>query len=176
MTWAERVGDAVGWRCAPYEVDRDAVEEAVGVRLPDDYVDLAARFGEGSFGGLVHVLSGLPERQDSLVRRWWFLDLSDLAPYQPFRPGGSGLLPWGGSDRGDVYCWLADVARDPGGWPVVVKTADGVDDSLPNGFVQFPTSASEFLWRILFDHELAPLGVALAGELAFEPDDGRGGP
>jgi hypothetical protein len=91
------------------------VAEKIGTRLPIDYVSFINSYGTGSINDFLavlnpftahtylnlldqmpRILSGLRELRERYPEEY---------PYSLyFEPGG--LLPWGLSDNGDIYCWL----------------------------------------------------------------------
>lgn len=168
--WAPRIGELVGRVDPSLIVDRPEIESGLQVGLPDDYFELAARFGEGSFCRFVFLYDGRADSGDSVLAMWRYLSAmygwgdadsgGPLSPYSIFEPGGMGLIPWGGTDAGDLYFWYATPEADANSWPVVVKASDGLDDTLENGMARFEMSASEFLWHVLADSEFIPFGIA----------------
>src|SRR6266852_1916104 len=94
-----------------------AVEEMLGLGLPEDYKLLAELLPDGWFRGFVRVL--LPGETGAAGAR--FLDsdavnrLEDMRrwraegygtfPY-PIYPEAGGLMPWGSGVRGGLFFWL----------------------------------------------------------------------
>lgn len=168
--WAQRIGELVGRVDSSFVVDRSEIEARLQVSLPDDYFELATRFGEGVFCQFIFVYDGRADSGDGLLTMWRHLWATfgrgdaggdgALSPYLIFEPGEAGLIPWGGTDVGDIYFWYATPGVDPSSWPVVVKASDGLDDTLENGMARFEMSASEFLWHVLADPEFTPFGIS----------------
>ncbi|MEV6397162.1 SMI1/KNR4 family protein [Streptomyces sp. NPDC051907] len=136
------------------------VESALGVRLPDDYKQLAQTYGWGEFCDYLYLrtpfgtsqynglewqrahLSGSPERD------------AERYPY-PLHPDPGGLLVWGATMDTDRLCWLT--AGTPESWPVVVCSRE-------NWYETLPMSATDFVegWST------GRVGSRLLGDM--EPD------
>jgi len=99
-----------------------------GKPLPDDYVSFINLYGSGMIGGRLTVFNPFSKNPNISLIRQFFANLSALSsvkedfpescPYPLlFEPGG--LLPWGISIDGDVYCWQTEGIIS-GRWRVVV--------------------------------------------------------
>jgi hypothetical protein len=75
----------------------------------------------------------------------------DESPVQPFHlhPAGDGLVPWGGTDNGDVLYWHKGI-REPERWPIVCYSMRDGDHST------FDLSATEFLVSLLSKQIVVP--------------------
>jgi hypothetical protein len=102
------------------------VAAKIGTRPPIDYVYFINSYGSGRISNFLWVfnpfssnqhlnlvaqipaiLSGLRESRERFPEEY---------PYPLyFEPGG--ILPWGLSDDGDIYCWLTKGSPDK--WPVI---------------------------------------------------------
>ena len=181
--WVQRIGELVGRVDPSFTVDRSEIEAGLQTGLPDDYFELAVKYGEGVFCHFIFLYDGRADSGDGLLAMWRYFSAMHgrggadgggaLSPYPIFEPGEAGLISWGGTDVGDLYFWYATPKSDPNSWPVVVKASDGLDDTLDNGMAHFEMSASEFLWRVLADREFTPFGVAnLVSEVQFTSPPG----
>jgi hypothetical protein len=103
------------------------IEEAIGLRLPDDYKAFTGLYGFGQFDDFlyVYVPGARAEEYDLLARRQEDLEtLRELGP-EPETPADpevrvGGLLPWGTTDNGDVFFWYLR-SGDPSTWTVLVN-------------------------------------------------------
>lgn len=181
--WVQRIGELVGRVDPLFTVDQSEIEAVLQIGLPDDYFELAVRYGEGAFCHFIFLYNGCANSEDGLLAMWRYFSAMHgrggadgggaLSSYSIFEPGEAGLIPWGGTDVGDLYFWYATPKIDPNFWPVVVKASDGLDDTLDNGMARFDMSASEFLWRVLADREFTSFGVAnLVSEVQFTSPPG----
>ncbi|WP_367044470.1 hypothetical protein [Streptomyces sp. Je 1-332] len=144
------------------------VEEGLGKPLPEDYKRVAEVFGKGEFSEFLQVPSVDDVGHLDLARTWRkYLDGSPqdgpdlmLEPYEIYRPGRRGLIPWGYGERRCGYFWLASAEDDPASWPVVTR-----GELYP--WHQVDMRTSEFIYRILTDPDFEPLSIA---RLFPEPD------
>ena len=85
-----------------------------GKPLPDDYVSFIGLYGSGVIGNWLTVFNPFSKNPNVSLTRQFIVNLSALSvvkeefpescPYPLlFEPGG--LLPWGSSTDGDLYCW-----------------------------------------------------------------------
>lgn len=104
-----------------------AITSKFGKTLPTDYMAFIDRYGSGEIGGWLTVLNPFSSNPSISLVDQFFVVLGSLNylkekypddfPYPlMFEPGG--LLPWGFSIDGDIYCWLTNGMS--GKWPVVV--------------------------------------------------------
>ncbi|MFJ9033941.1 SMI1/KNR4 family protein [Streptomyces sp. NPDC102274] len=131
---------------------RTVAEEVIGPRLPAGHKELFILFGEGEFSGCLDLYP--PVESDTASIASWLRSMRSAAetipyaregyaPHGVFTPGGTGLLPWGGSVQADEFCWLVD-GGDPDTWPVVTR-------SHSEGWRTYPMTMSEFVYRVLDD-------------------------
>lgn len=112
--------------------DWPSVERELGIGLPSDYKAFLATYGSGEINGLIDVAS--PSFGMIRVRLSGFIHecLATLRAQRdagmpgcyPIYPEPGGVLPWGGSGNGDLYCWKTEPPDDPDRWPVVVHGRD----------------------------------------------------
>jgi SMI1-KNR4 cell-wall len=124
---------------APVAIDWSAVEGWLGLRLPDDYKDLASRCGPVLFGNWIWIYvpcsrqngaDGYSARladahRDARVKLRELPEEERLAVY----PEPGGLLAWGDTRGTDILFWDTSVSEDPNEWTVVVHHADGIPQS-----------------------------------------------
>lgn len=184
MQWVDLLQDLTGWQGARWERDWADTEAELGVSLPDDFKELSARFGPGSFADYIRTLPSTgPEsllgwhRRDAEFQgdpedyEWIMGEI--YGPYDVFgATGKSGVLRWGLSDapEGNFY-WLADAAVDPAKWPVLAKgDVDG-----PEEWERFDVTASEFVYRVLTEGDSMVFALresALERPRTFVPFEG----
>ncbi|MEW2082705.1 hypothetical protein [Streptomyces sp. NPDC005283] len=166
--WIERIAEATNWEPLRLEVPWDSVEEELGTALPEDYKKLAETFGKGEFSEFLRVFTVGGTTQFDLARIWKkFIDGSPedgpdplFRPYQMYRPGRRGLIPWAFGEMECSYFWLASAEEDPASWPIVTQ-----GDRYP--LQQVSMSTSEFVYRVLMDPEFEPFSIA---RLMPQPD------
>lgn len=130
MNSVERLARVVGLdRRSPERFDWAWVESRLGVGLPGDFKLLVETFPDGYFQGVVRPFrpnlsdgqAGYPLDSAHEYRledmRGWREDEPERFPL-PIFPEAGGLLPWGQSQRGDLFFWRTGDG-DPGAWPVV---------------------------------------------------------
>ena len=123
---------------APVPVDWTAVEAWLGLRLPDDYKQLADRYGPLDFGEYLWIHVPCVE-QDRFDYGDWLRETHRAARIAgrklsgderpAVHPESGGLLAWGRSRGGDVLFWDTSVAEDPNRWTVVVRHSRPAADS-----------------------------------------------
>lgn len=163
---------------SPVETGNDElwlqVAEKVGTHLPVDYVYFINSYGTGSINDFLtvlnpfsahtylnlidqipRILSGLRESREQFPEDY---------PYPLyFEPGG--LLPWGLSIDGDIYCWLTK-GNSPDLWDVVVVPRQGINLEL------FEMTMAKFLagaLRSQIDSEAIP--TDFSQDNSFVPQD-----
>ncbi|MBV9849809.1 MAG: SMI1/KNR4 family protein [Armatimonadetes bacterium] len=127
------------------------VEEAVGLRFPEDYKQLIGVYGHGCFADFVWLFNpfffgyamgardystnvkGRLKALEELRLKW----PDDTAPF-PSWPTPGGVYPWGTTDNGGTLCWLT--VGSPEEWTVVL-----LDDDLSERYDQYPMTMTEFL-------------------------------
>ncbi|MEV4615810.1 SMI1/KNR4 family protein [Kitasatospora sp. NPDC049258] len=122
----------------PVSVDWKAVEEWLGLRLPDDYKHLADAHGPLDFGEYlwIHVPCVQEGRFDyGAWLRGTHRQARIRARELPERerpavhPDPGGLLAWGCTRGSDVLFWDTSVSADPDEWTVVVSHSAGIPGS-----------------------------------------------
>ncbi|MFH8613811.1 hypothetical protein ACH4E8_01890 [Streptomyces sp. NPDC017979] len=165
--WTERLLEATGWTDQRLTLSWDAVESVLETQLPGDYKHLCEAFGKGRFCG-AYSLYSVGDGKSADVLMSWRVELryapepgsaeerdSDYAPYAIYRPGGTGLIPWGYGETGQKFFWLAD-SESPDGWPTLARWSDDWDAE----WNRFDMSASEFMGRAVLDPEFGSFGLA----------------
>ena len=112
-----------------------------GKPLPDDYVSFINLYGSGVISGWLTVFNPFSKNPNISLTRQFIANLSALSsvkeefpescPYPlMFEPGG--LLPWGTSIDGDLYCWETGGIIS-GRWTVVVigRHSDSEEFDMP---------------------------------------------
>lgn len=173
--WVDRLVAATGWRQEPEAIGWDAVEDAFGTLLPEDYKEICALFPLGSFSGYLDVLRPFGGTSANRLLDTWKYHQQlhaqyPLTPrvYEPYGLYGvsekSGLILWGRDMTEGDYYWFADPSVDPAEWPVVAK------EDPAEGWHRFDMSTAEFLYRLLADAEFEPFTVLeQMGEPFFLP-------
>jgi len=117
-THRRMTGDACTWA---------EVEAALGLALPPDFRTFCDRYGPGEIDQLMAVLVpvtvGQYLRDVDLVTstvKYVYEEYGDPDEPHQFYPTVPGLLPFGDTDGGEVFWWLADRGVAPEHWPVVV--------------------------------------------------------
>ncbi|MFI6549911.1 SMI1/KNR4 family protein [Streptomyces prunicolor] len=114
----------------PAPIDWTAVEAWLGLRLPDDYKQLADRHGPLDFGEYlwIHVPCVQQHRFDyGDWLRETHREARIAARQLPegersvVHPKSGGLLAWGANRGGGTLFWDTSVAEDPNRWTVVVR-------------------------------------------------------
>ncbi|MFD7735614.1 SMI1/KNR4 family protein [Kitasatospora phosalacinea] len=126
------------------KVDWPLAEAELGTALPEDFkllCELYPSFGLGDFIGISGPASGHEESWAQSFRAS-LEDLEDLCaeaelavPPRPY-PAPGGLLPWAGSNQGDLFLWATDPAG-PQEWTVTVASRSSVWWHYTGGAVQF---------------------------------------
>jgi hypothetical protein len=126
------------------------VEEALGIKLPDDFKEFIEVYGSGTIGHFLSVLNPFSDRPalnllmqsqrqlDAL--RILVSDFGERKPYDPY-PIPGGLLPVAITDNGDVIHWLTRGA--PVHWTIVVNESRSPD------YEEFGCNLTSFLQGIL---------------------------
>jgi hypothetical protein len=103
------------------------VTNQFGQSLPGDYMMFIDRFGSGQIGDWLTVLNPFSKNRRISLSDQFFAILSGVSSLKSeypetcpfplfFEPGG--LLPWGLSIDGDIFCWKTD--GPSGRWTTVV--------------------------------------------------------
>lgn len=130
----------------PAEVGTDwgSVTAKFGGPLPTDYMAFIERFGSGTVNGFLTPFNPFSRNPHVNLLEQVFVQLSALRElraefpeYNPyplfFEPGG--LLPWGLSIDGDVFCWVTQ--GQSGRWEVVVMPRHSAPERFPMSMTQF---------------------------------------
>ena len=129
-----------------------------GKTLPGDYMAFVDRYGSGEIGGWLTVLNPFSRNSNlSLIDQFFSMlaaisviksDFPDTCPYPlMFEPGG--LMPWGFSIDGDIFCWLTDGLS--GKWRIVVMGRHSQPE-------EFDGPMSRFIKRCICG-EISPLAI-----------------
>ncbi|MET9465970.1 hypothetical protein ABZY44_14455 [Streptomyces sp. NPDC006544] len=167
--WPQEILDLVCWRSLSLDISWRELEEELETPLPEDFKVLCEAFGRGVFCGHVVIASSfggddlallddLFSFQDAMEAN---LDISQaFAPFDVFRVGSTGLIPWGRTLTEESFFWLAGPTK-PSTWPVVTMTDDGI-------WSTFNLSTSEFLFKVL-SGLYEEFGVVPGVDLRYEP-------
>ncbi|WP_162834123.1 SMI1/KNR4 family protein [Amycolatopsis circi] len=150
----EEIAQASGWT-GGIRRGRDwaEVEQAVGIRFPDDCKDLMTRFPSGCFRGAVNFDNPIDARVDlaKFVRDEIHSVLESFSgsrsgklegtDYRLF-PEPGGLLPWANDTGGGVFFWRTS-PEDPNHWPVVFW------DRGMSEWNEHPGGMVEVIWEVL---------------------------
>jgi hypothetical protein len=128
-------GDEAGWR---------TVSSAIGVRPPEDYVFFITLYGTGVINDFLHVYNPFARNPHlNLLATFGrhLFDLRELKSESPsyypfpiyFEPGG--VLPWGVSIDGDLYCWRTTGLT--GRWTTTVIPRHSDVEDFPVGMTVF---------------------------------------
>ncbi|WP_040702638.1 SMI1/KNR4 family protein [Nocardiopsis ganjiahuensis] len=129
MTDLERLLALVPPPADPVDTDTDwtRVEEALGLSLPSEFVELARRYGRGAFCEKFSCFD--PEEMIHKGRGWLadkqciLQDDGEECPH-PLHPEPGGLVLWGSDSVGGALCWLTEPADSPERWKTVYWTID----------------------------------------------------
>jgi hypothetical protein len=149
----------------PVPVDWTAVETWLGLRLPDDYKQLADTYGPLDFGEYlwIHVPCVQQDRFDYGDRlrethraaRIAARELpEDVRP--SVHPAPGGLLAWGSSRGSDVLFWDTSVSEDPNRWTVVVRHSHPVSGSGLLPFHHYGLTLTGYLQQTVRDTPQLP--------------------
>ncbi|WP_327278951.1 MULTISPECIES: histone-like nucleoid-structuring protein Lsr2 [unclassified Streptomyces] len=152
-------------------IDWDTVEATLGMRLPQDYKQLAATYGPGAFYDYLHLYhpAGVTEYVDitgpmpARIRSHLQRDYDQGTHPVPYDP--QHLFAIGGTDNGEYLFWITDPQDAPDTWRIAVNEARG-----PRWFT-FDGSLTEFLTRVLSGQTSVPQfpDDLLEGHTAFVP-------
>ncbi|MFF7459657.1 SMI1/KNR4 family protein [Kitasatospora sp. NPDC008115] len=128
----------------PRNVDWRLVEAGLGTALPEDFKllrEFYPTFGLGDFlgfggperGGEQTWVQGLRETLEDVEE--WCSEADLTVPVRPF-PAAGGLLPWAGSNQGDLFLWATNPAG-PQEWTVTVASRSSAWWHYTGGAVQF---------------------------------------
>ncbi len=137
--------------------DWAAIQQRIGLNLPQDFKALIEVYGSGTFSDLLSPINPLREggtgfdsvERDFLESGREFRDiLPDESPW-PIHPEPGGMFPWGTTDNGDTLYWLTE--GEPDSWPILVRESRG-----PCAVV-YPFGVAEFLYRWLSGSLICPI-------------------
>lgn len=124
----------------------ETLYEALGTKLPDDFVALISDYGAGRFFIFLHPFSPFSEERPmhKMVKEalWAEREIKTSFPEDfpfPLHPEPGGLLPWAVTDNGDRVFWKTEGA--PNAWTIVVWESRGPL------FEVYEESATSFLLR-----------------------------
>ncbi|MFF1505848.1 hypothetical protein [Streptomyces sp. NPDC058326] len=169
--WVERIAETTNWEPLRLEFPWNSIEEEFGTALPADHKKLAETFGTGESSEFMRILSVDARRQFDLAHIWHrYLDTSPEEgvdpvpePYQVYRPGRRGLIPWAFAEMECDYFRPASSEEDPSTWPIVTQ-------GNPYSWHEVSMSTSEFVHRVLTDPDSEPFSIArLMPEPGFHP-------
>lgn len=154
MNWVDRVVDQLDWVPLSLEIAWEEIEETLQCALPVDFKQLCETFGNGTFSGALEIASSSGGTDLGVLREWRSLQrivevnrfaAADLQRFGVYRAGSGGLLPWADTYSSCQIYWLAS-DQPPEEWPIVVQDSEG-------DWSTYSMSASEFLFRVLTDHD-----------------------
>ncbi|KIF00603.1 hypothetical protein PL81_40280 [Streptomyces sp. RSD-27] len=128
---------------APVDAHGDwtAVEQELGVQLPEDYKALVETYGWGEFCDFLSLRTPFGDSphngltwqngSPSASLRW---DGQKRYPY-PLHPASGSLLIWGTTMDADRLCWRT--TGNPNHWPVVIWSRGGEYETFPTGTAEF---------------------------------------
>lgn len=116
------------------EVDWDAIQQRLGLPLPQDYKDFIATYGQGSFGDFLHPYQPVTDNEylDLVGRQQTDLDalrtlqrdFPEDIPYQ-VTDQPAELLPAALTDNGDIVYWHVREPKDADSWTITVNESRG---------------------------------------------------
>ncbi|MFD0856560.1 SMI1/KNR4 family protein [Actinomadura adrarensis] len=139
MTELEKLLALVPPPMEPVDGDADwgRVEEALGLRLPPEFIAVARRYGRGTFCSTYSYCD--PDEMIEQNPRWaddqrFLLEDDGIECPHPVYPEPGGLLYWGSDPVGGGLCWVTEPSDSPERWKTLYWTRD--DDFLyPEGGV-----------------------------------------
>jgi len=114
-------------------VDWAAIEQRLGLPLPQGYKDFIAAYGQGSFTDFLHPYQPVTDNEYLDLAHRREIDLEALRTIQtdfpedvPYRLADPAeLLPAALTDNGDVVYWHIHDPKDPDGWTITVNESRG---------------------------------------------------
>lgn len=160
---------------APVPVDWPAVETWLGLRLPDDYKQLADRYGPLDFGEYLWIHVPCVQR-DRFDYGDWLRETHRAARIAAralpegerpaVHPEPGGLLACGSSRSSDVLFWDTSVSEDPNRWTVVVRHPHPAPGKGLLPFHHYDLTLTGYLRRTVRDTEQPPLLGPFPGSIA----------
>lgn len=147
--------------------DRNEINAKLGINLPDDYYDLVAIYGAGTFANFIKILVPFSNEFEYSLFQFMEIDREDYSYGRDFLeldvnnedfddprlqkgwkvgepfgyyPEKGGLIPWGKSPFGTEYTFYWNTSNEQ--WSVVVY-----DDLY--GYKEFSMTMTEFLYNLL---------------------------
>lgn len=125
-------------------LDWARITNLFGKPLPSDYMSFIERYGSGQIGGWLSVLNPFSTNPNISLTEQFFILLASISQLKEefpescpfpllFEPGG--LLPWGISIDGDIFCWQTKGAS--GRWSIVVLGRHSDPEVFPYPFAEF---------------------------------------
>ena len=116
---------------SPDFIDWEAVEARLGMRLPEDYKELASTYGPGRFSGYLQIFH--PEAQSEYVdltgpmpvriRTQIHKDYTQGSHPVPYNP--QHLFLMGSTDNGEYLFWVTEPSESPNSWRIAINEARG---------------------------------------------------
>jgi SUKH superfamily protein len=128
----------------------ELIESTIGTVLPADYKQFIDTYGSGAIGRFVSIFNPFSKNQHVNLLDAIRTKLDALRELQgefeserryPLFPEAGGLLPFGGTDNGDVFFWKT--SGEPDQWPVVIN------ESRAPEYEEFAIDMTGFLAGIL---------------------------
>ncbi|HZM74746.1 MAG TPA: SMI1/KNR4 family protein [Candidatus Limnocylindrales bacterium] len=142
-------------------VDWTALQETLGLQLPDDFKSFAGAYGPIDLGEFLWVWSpaGAQARFDYGTHRWLrALRDADPASYPyTFWPEPGGLLMWGQSRLSHHFFWDTSASTDPRHWPTMLYSYLSPAPGMPGAGVYSGPS-----WRRI-ERSMTDIVAALVG-------------
>ncbi|MFI5533971.1 SMI1/KNR4 family protein [Kitasatospora sp. NPDC051853] len=143
QSWVERVAALTGWCRDRRPLDRESVERALGLQLPQDYRLLAETFGAGTFDDNLDLRAPAARY---LTLDFIVADRAEFADPVPFGGPTARLLQWATTSAEHSFCWHVE-DPDPKKWPIYARG----DKWEP--WERFDSSAAEFIHQVLTDRK-----------------------
>lgn len=152
-------------------IDWAAVETRLGMRLPEDYKELASAYGPGRFADYLSIFH--PHAQSTYVdltgpmpariRAQLHKDYAQGSHPVPYDP--QHLFLMGSTDNGEYFFWVTEPSEVPDSWRITINEARG-----PRWFT-FDGNLIEFLTSVLNGETVVPQFPEdlLQGEVGFTP-------
>ena len=128
--------------------DWGRITSKFGAPLPTDYMQYVELYGSGEIGGWLTVFNPFSKNPNiSLLEQFFYVlsgigeikkEFPESCPYPLlFEPGG--LLPWGISIDGDIYCWAT--TGSSGKWKIVIIGRHSEPEEFQYSFSEFLSEA-----------------------------------
>ncbi|MDQ0946051.1 histone-like nucleoid-structuring protein Lsr2 [Streptomyces sp. V1I1] len=138
-------------------MDWDTVENTLGMRLPDDYKQMATTYGPGAFCGFINIYH--PHGATEWVNLTGPMPATIRAQLEQGHDRGTYPVPYdpadlfaiGVTDNGEYLFWITDPATEPDAWGIAVNEARGP------GWYTFDGTLTHFLASVLSGETKVPL-------------------